>query len=162
MILITQPIIMAIISIMSGRLSDKISPRWLASSGMAISVIGLMMLVFLKMETSQTYIVVALAILGLGFGLFSSPNTNMVMSSVERKYYGISSATLSTMRSTGMMFSMAIAALSVHIFVGEQKINDSNLLQFIHSSQVIFFVFTILCIVGVFSSLVGKKNIKSE
>ena len=162
MILITQPIIMAIISIMSGRLSDKISPRWLASSGMAISVIGLMMLAFLKMETSQTYIVVALAILGLGFGLFSSPNTNMVMSSVERKYYGISSATLSTMRSTGMMFSMAIAALSVHIFVGEQKINDSNLLQFIHSSQVIFFVFTILCIVGVFSSLVGKKNIKSE
>jgi len=159
MILITQPIIMAIISIMSGRLSDKISPRWLASSGMAISVIGLMMLAFLKMETSQTYIVVALAILGLGFGLFSSPNTNMVMSSVERKYYGISSATLSTMRSTGMMFSMAIAALSVHIFVGEQKINDSNLLQFIHSSQVIFFVFTILCIVGVFSSLVGKKNI---
>ena len=72
MILITQPIIMAIISIMSGRLSDKISPRWLASSGMAISVIGLMMLAFLKMETSQTYIVVALAILGLGFGLFSS------------------------------------------------------------------------------------------
>jgi len=72
MILITQPIIMAIISIMLGRLSDKFSPRWLASSGMAISVIGLMMLAFLKMETSQTYIVVALAILGLGFGLFSS------------------------------------------------------------------------------------------
>jgi len=160
MILITQPIIMAIMSVMSGRLSDKISPRWLASSGMAISVIGLIMLTFLKMETSQTYIVVALAILGLGFGLFSSPNTNMVMSSVERKYYGISSATLSTMRSTGMMFSMAIAALSVHIFVGEQKITASNLLQFIHSSQVIFFVFTILCVVGVFSSLVGKKDIK--
>jgi len=162
MILITQPIIMAIISVMSGRLSDKISPRWLASSGMAISVIGLVMLTFLQMETTEMYIIVSLAILGLGFGLFSSPNTNMVMSSVERKFYGVSSATLSTMRSTGMMFSMAIAALSVHIFVGEQKINDSNLLQFVHSSRVIFLVFTILCIVGVFSSLVGKKSIKES
>lgn len=43
------------------------------------------------------------------------------MSSVEKRFYGIASATVSTMRTTGMMFSMAIASLSVHVFVGEQK-----------------------------------------
>ena len=157
LILITQPILMALIAILSGRLSDKINPRWLASSGMAISVIGLTMLIFLEQNTSQTFIITALAILGLGFGLFSSPNTNMVMSSVEKKFLGVASATVSTMRTTGMMFSMAIASLSVHIFVGEQKINDSNIESFIHSSKIIFIVFTILCLVGVFSSFVGKK-----
>ena len=161
LVLITQPILMALVAMFSGRLSDKINPRWLASSGMAISVIGLLMLAFIEKETSHTYIVTALAILGFGFGLFSSPNTNMVMSSVERRFFGVASATLATMRTTGMMFSMAIASLSVHIFVGKQKINDTNIESFIHSSQVIFAVLTVLCIVGVFSSFVGKKSLSN-
>ncbi len=159
MVLITQPVLMALIAIYSGRLSDKINPRWLASCGMAISVVGLFLLAFLEVDTSLSFIIFALAILGLGFGLFSSPNTNMVMSSVERRFYGVASATVSTMRTTGMMFSMAIASLSVHVFVGNQKINDSNIDRFIHSSKLIFLVFTLLCIAGVFSSLVGKKEL---
>ena len=159
LVLITQPVLMALVAIFSGRLSDKVNPRWLASSGMAISVLGLFMLGFLEKDTSLTFIVIALAILGFGFGLFSSPNTNMIMSSVERKFYGVASATVSTMRTTGMMFSMAIASLAVHIFVGNQLISDSNIESFVHSSQVIFIVFTVLCIIGVFASFVGKKII---
>ncbi len=162
LVLITQPILMAVVAVFSGRLSDKINPRWLASLGMGISVIGLFMLAFIEQNTSLGFIVVALGILGFGFGLFSSPNTNMVMSSVERKFYGVASATLSTMRSSGMMFSMAIASLSVHLFMGEQKINDTNIESFVHSSKVIFLVFTVLCIVGVFSSFVGKKELKTS
>jgi EmrB/QacA subfamily drug resistance transporter len=160
LVLITQPLLMALVTVFSGRLSDKINPHWLASSGMAIGVMGLLMLTFIEKETSQSFIVVALAILGFGFGLFSSPNTNMLMSSVDRNFYGVASATLSTMRATGMMFSMAIASLSVHLFVGEQTINDTNIESFIHSSKVIFMVFTLLCVVGVFASLVGKKLVK--
>lgn len=162
LIIITQPLLMAFVAVFSGRLSDKINSRWLASSGMAISIIGLLMLAFIEHDTSQSFIICALAILGFGFGLFSSPNTNMVMSSVDRKFYGVASATVSTMRSTGMMFSMAIASLSVHVFVGEQKISDVNIESFIHSSKVIFIVFTLLCIVGVFSSFVGKKSLKTN
>ena len=152
---------MALVSIFSGRLSDKVNPRWLASSGMAISVIGLFMLAFVGQDTSTGFIVAALAILGFGFGLFSSPNTNMLMSSVERKFYGVASASVSTMRATGMMFSMAIASLSVHLFVGDKMINDSNIANFIKSSSLIFIVFTILCVFGVFTSFVGKKSVKS-
>lgn len=162
MILITQPVLMAIVAIFSGRLSDKINPRWLASSGMAISVVGIAMLAFVEIDTANSFIIIALAILGFGFGLFSAPNTNMLMSSVEKRFYGVASATVSTMRTTGMMFSMAIASLSVHVFVGEQKINDTNLDLFIHSSKVIFLIFALLCFVGVFSSLVGKKELSKE
>ena len=157
MVLVTQPVLMALVAVFSGRLSDKISPRWLASSGMAISVVGLAMLAFMEQDSSLKFIILALGILGFGFGLFSSPNTNMVMSSVDRKYYGIASATIGTMRATGMMFSMAIASLSIHLFIGAQKISDSNIGSFISSSRLIFLVFTILSIVGVFSSFVGKK-----
>lgn len=162
LILVTQPILMALVASFSGRLSDKVNPYWLASSGMTISVIGLIMLSLIQKNTPLGSIIAAQMILGFGFGLFSSPNTNMVMSSVERKFYGVASATVSTMRSTGMMFSMAIAALSVHVFVGEQLINDSNVESFIRSSQVIFLVFTVLCILGVFSSFGGKKVLKND
>jgi len=159
MVLITQPILMALVAVFSGRLSDKMDPRWLASSGMAISVVGIAMLIFLDMHTSQTYIICALAILGFGFGLFSSPNTNMLMSSVDKRFYGIASATVSTMRTTGMMFSMAIASLSLHLFVGDNPIKDTNISLFMQSSKVIFLVFTILCFIGVFSSLMRNKKV---
>ncbi|MBN2788364.1 MAG: MFS transporter, partial [Paludibacteraceae bacterium] len=91
-------------------------------------------------------------------GLFSSPNTNLVMSSVEKRYYGVASATIGTMRTTGMMFSMAIASLSIHLFVGNAIINDSNVSAFIKSTQLVFVVFSILCMIAVFLSLVKVKS----
>lgn len=158
MLLMAQPVLMALVSIFSGRLSDRFNPKWLASSGMAISVIGLCMMAFLTIESSNAYILTALGILGFGFGLFSSPNTNVVMSSVENKHYGVASATLATMRNLGMMFSMAIASLAVHIFIGNRPLGVSTIPDFMHSSQVIFLLFSALCLVGVFTSMQNSKR----
>lgn len=156
MILIAQPTLMAIVASFSGRLSDKMNPRLLAALGMGISTLGLLILSFIGQDTSIGYIIFGLIVLGFGFGLFSSPNTNVVMSSVDKKIYGTASATLATMRSTGMMFSMAIAALSMHLFLGNAKITIQNVPDFITSTQIVFIIFTILCFMGVFLSL--SKN----
>ena len=162
LLLITQPIIMAIVSILSGKISNKITAKTLATVGMCISIIGIFMLTFLQKDSSQGFIILVLFILGFGFGLFSSPITNMVMSSVDKKYFGIASATLSTMRTTGMMFSMAIASLSIHLFMGEQKINDANIDRFMYSSKIVFFVFTALCILGTISILLSKNELEEN
>lgn len=158
MILIAQPAMMALVASFSGRMSDKINPRLLASIGMSISMVGLFILAFIQKETSIAFITGGLIILGFGFGLFSSPNTNVVMSSVDKKIYGTASATLATMRSTGMMFSMAIASLSMHLFLGNQTINNSNISDFIKSTRVVFIIFTILSFAGIFFSL-AKSNV---
>ena len=161
MVLITQPALMAAVAMFSGRLSDKINPRYLASLGMGISVVGLLMLVVISQDTSQLYIIASLVVLGVGIGLFSSPNTNLVMSSVERRFYGVASATIGTMRTTGMLFSMAIASLSVHLFVGNNPIDSTNIEGFIHSAKMVFIIFSLLCVAGVFLSLArGKKSLK--
>jgi len=160
MLLVTQPILMTLVASFSGRLSDKFDPRLLSSTGMGIIVAGLGMLVFLDENTRNSFLVVSLVILGTGFGLFSSPNTNSVMSSVEKRYLGVASATIGTMRLAGQMMSMAIATLVLHAFLGESKIVPGNHLQFIAGSRIIFAVFALLCIVGVFASLArGKKDI---
>jgi len=158
MLLMAQPVLMALVSIFSGRLSDRFNPKWLASTGMAISVVGLCMMAFLTIGSSNAYILSALGILGFGFGLFSSPNTNVVMSSVENKHYGVASATLATMRNLGMMFSMAIASLSVHIFIGNRPLGAATIPDFMHSSQVIFLLFSALCLLGVFTSLRNSRR----
>lgn len=164
LIMIMQPVMMAIVASVSGRLSDKIDSRILSSAGMAIIVAGLIALIFLTPQTGSVYLVVTLFVLGFGFGMFSSPNTNSVMSSVEKKYLGTASATLGTMRLTGQMFSMAIAAMAIHVFVGDSAIGQVNITGFMQSLRVIFSVFAVLCTLGVFASLArGKKSVlKSE
>jgi MFS family permease len=162
LILIAQPIVMAFVSSFSGKLSDTKDPRVLASIGMGISAVGLLMLTFIRQDTNYTYIIVALLILGFGFGMFSSPNTNSVMSSVEKRFLGLASATVSTMRTTGMMFSMAVAALSVHVFLGDAKINTANLDVFMLSIKAVLITFTFLCIIGIFTSLVGRRKLTKK
>lgn len=157
LVLVAQPILMAVVASFSGRLSDRKNPRILAAVGMGISSVGLLILSFIGMETSITYILVGLTVLGIGFGLFSSPNTNVVMGSVDRKVYGTASAMLGTMRNTGMMLSMAIASLTIHWFLGKAQIGVSNLPEFVSSTQIVFGVFTVLCAAGVFASLVKAK-----
>jgi EmrB/QacA subfamily drug resistance transporter len=156
-ILITQPVMMAIFSPIAGRLSDKTEPQYAASAGMTLLTIGLTIFCFLSKETSYTLIVLNLAMMGLGFALFSSPNVNAVMSSVEKKQYGIASATLASMRMIGQMFSMGIVIVIFSLFIGTAKISPANQDAFLVSARTAFILFSILCFVGIFASLSRGK-----
>ena len=118
MILVAQPVVQAIFSPFAGRLSDRIEPRIVASVGMSITAFGLGLLILLNNQTHILFIVGVLFTLGLGFALFSSPNTNAIMSSVEQQVYGIASGTLATMRITGQMLSMGIVMLIFALHMG--------------------------------------------
>jgi len=156
-ILIAQPVMMSLFSPLAGLLSDKSEPRIVASVGMALVSIGLALLVLVKQDTSVLSIVIFLMILGLGFALFSSPNTNAVMSSVEKKNYGIASSVLGTMRLTGQMFSMGIAMLVFSVVIGKVKITPDVHVHFMESMHIIFGIFALLCLAGVLASLSRGK-----
>jgi len=153
MILITQPVTMALVASISGRLSDKYDPRILSSTGMGIIVGGLVLLTFLTSQSSICYLVINLAVVGFGFGMFSSPNTNAIMGSVDKKYLGIASATVGTMRLTGQMMSMAIATLILKLMIGNQPLSAQHSAAFMTSMKITFMIFVILCVLGVFASL---------
>lgn len=158
LILVAQPLVMALLSPLAGRLSDKVESRILASSGMAVLVLGLIPLVILNAYTAPAFIVFDLMVLGFGFALFSSPNTNAIMSSVEKNYYGIASATLATMRMTGQLFSMGIVMLIFALNgMGSTQITPQTHGLFLNSNKTIFIIFTVLCIGGIFASLARGK-----
>lgn len=162
LILLSQPIIMAVLSPLTGRLSDRINSQILASLGMGITTIGLFLFIFLDEKTSILLIMINLAFIGLGFALFSSPNTNAVMSSVERTLYGVASSTLGTMRLLGQTLSMTIVALITSLYMKNFTLDSSYYIEsFLKSSKTSFIVFTFLCFIGVFASLArGKGRLK--
>jgi MFS family permease len=153
-----MPVIQAAFSPMAGRLSDRFEPQFIASSGMAVTTLGLLLLVFLDGPTPVWYVVISLIVLGFGFALFSSPNTNAVMSSVDRRSLSVASATLGTMRLTGQMFSMGIAMLIISVVMGRMRIAPEFYLQFLLSLHYAFLVFTLLCFGGIFASLARGKS----
>jgi len=153
MILMCQPIVQAVFSPFAGRLSDRIEPRMVASTGMALTAVGLFLFIFLNERTATPFIIANLAFMGLGFALFSSPNTNAVMSSIEKKFYGVASGILGTMRTTGNMFSMGIVMLIFSLYIGRTQITPSHYPLFIKSVKSAFIIFTSLCLAGIFASL---------
>lgn len=161
-VLVSQPIIMAIFSPPAGRLSDKIEPGIVAAVGMALSAAGLFLLIFITSETGLLHLILILMLLGLGFALFSSPNSNAVMSSVERKYYGVASGSLGTMRLVGQMLSMGIAMMLFAVFLGDKEIVKENSHLFLKSMKIALTIFAILCVTGVFASLARGKLRKNN
>ncbi|MFC1475380.1 MFS transporter [Candidatus Zixiibacteriota bacterium] len=160
LVLIAQPIIQALFSPIAGRLSDKTEPRNIASLGMGLTLIGLILLVFLHAGTGLVYIVCCLMFLGFGFALFSSPNTNAIMSSVERRFFGVAGAMVGMMRQIGMMLSMGIVLLLLALFLGQAEIQPANHEQFSRCMKVAFIFFAVLCLGGIFASLArGKLNL---
>ena len=117
-ILIMQPLLQALCTPFAGKGSDRIRPGLLASIGMSSTVVGLILCIRLDSSTSVVWVLGSLSLLGLGFGLFSSPNSNAIMGSVDRKNYSVASATLATMRLLGQMLSMGITLLVFFSTVG--------------------------------------------
>ena len=159
LILLSQPIIMAVLSPFTGRLSDRVEPRLIASWGMGLTTLGLFILVFISKSTPVWLIILNLALLGTGFALFSSPNSNAIMGSVEKRFYGVASSTLGTMRLIGQAVSMAVATLFIDLYVGTAELSPAYAGQIITSVKFSFVVFAIMCLFGIYASLARGKII---
>jgi EmrB/QacA subfamily drug resistance transporter len=152
-ILLAQPVLMALLSPLAGRLSDRIEPRLVASLGMILTSLALALFARLGPSTPLLWVVAELMLIGIGFALFSSPNTNAVMSSISGRHYGVGAATLGTMRLVGQALSMAFVALVFAQFMGNAQIGRETAPLLIASSRFAFAFFAALCGAGTLASL---------
>ncbi len=157
-VLVVQPLIQMVFSPVAGRISDIIEPRIVATAGMIVTAIGLFLFTYLSPATTVPFITANLILLGIGFALFTSPNTNVIMSAVDRRFYGVASAMISTMRSIGQVISLALAMVTFTLFIGEVNLTPTIAPQFLKSIHSAFLLFTLLCTVGTLASYVHEER----
>jgi EmrB/QacA subfamily drug resistance transporter len=158
LILLVQPVLMAIVAPLAGRLSDEVKPQLVFTAGMVLTTAGLVMFAFLDNDTPIIYVIISQVVIGIGFGAFASPNTNAIVSSVDKKYYGVSSAVIGTMRTVGQMLSQGMITLLFALFIGHESITPVYYPAFLHSTQIIFIISAVFCFAGIFASLYSTRN----
>ena len=158
LIMITQPIVMALLSARTGNLSDKVPAYKLASAGMGVCAAALLFFVFAQVNTPIVVVIMALIVAGIGIALFSAPNTNVVMGCVPPSQYAVANAVLSTMRTTGQTTGMAIITIVVSATIGNVSLYDVPPADLVSTMHIAFIIFTILCIAGMFMSLARRKT----
>jgi EmrB/QacA subfamily drug resistance transporter len=162
LVLLAQPLLMAALSPLAGRLSDRIEPRRVASLGMALTAVALGLFALLGRESPLSLVVAELMLIGIGFGLFSSPNSNAVMSSVDRRDYGSAAAILGTMRLLGQALSMAIVALVTALVLGNARLGPAAAEGLLSTQRTSFALFALLCVAGVAASLARGRVRRTE
>lgn len=158
LVLVTGPLIQAVMSPMVGRLADRVNARYLSSVGMGVCLGGLLGLSFVGAQTPFWYVIVMICVLCAGVALFGTPITHTIMASVQTRYVGVASATLATMRQAGMNLSQGVATLVLALEVGRQAIQPGDYPQLLTSMRISYLVFTGLCALGLGAALVGPRR----
>lgn len=158
MILISQALVQSVFSLVAGGLSHRFAPWKMATAGMAVIVVGILCLTFLSETTPYWMIVGVLMMLGMGFGIFSSPNANVIMGSVGKADYSAASATTGTVRLTGQAVSMGIASFAISLHIGNRQIVPELYPSFMESMRTTFVVFVVLCSIGIYAAAARNRS----
>lgn len=155
------PVVMMLTSPFSGVWVDRIGSRALTSLGMGFIAIAILILSRLSSTLNIPLIVAALALVGLGTGLFLTPNNTAIMSSVPKDQVGIGSGMIATMRSLGQVMGIAVSGAvfttrMAHYSMLMETTQENVFTLAQHDAYLMAFVFA-LC--GITASLIrGSDN----
>lgn len=154
LVMLIQPIVMAMLSPTAGKLSDRHSPTRIATVGMAITALGILGLVAVVHLESLWLVVPVVVIIGIGFALFAAPNNNAIMGAVPKRYYSLATSMIGTVRLVGQVISVAIVTMVLSL--------DWNWLPqlegLVRNIEISFIVFTLLCLIGILPSVARRAR----
>lgn len=160
LVLLTQPLLMALFSPIAGRLSDRYPPRWIASAGMGVTTVGIFWMAQPVAMERLTHLIAALFLMGLGFAFFASPNTNAIMSASPQSHYGTASSLTAIMRQAGQAMSMAVTTALLSRFISPGGDYAASLAA---ANSRIFLILTGVGMAAVICSAVrGKTDISAK
>lgn len=171
------PVMLALLSPVAGRLSERISPRLLSALGLAVMGVSLASVAFLKPGAGPVEVVVNLTFLGLGVGLYQTPNNHSIMSSIPENRLGVASSFISMIRSVGQSVGTAGASaiLSAMLLAmagqtslqelrraASAEVDPSLLAAFMRGFRYVYWSAGLVCFVGATASLMGEGRRKKE
>ncbi|OPX58641.1 MAG: putative transporter [Methanobacterium sp. PtaB.Bin024] len=157
LILSVQPLFVALLSPLVGRITDKSDNKMINITGTIICTIGLLTLATVGEKTTLIFILTGLSLVGLGMGLFATPTNRNFLESLIDKFYGVGSATLSTMVYVGQTVSLGILLFILTGFMGDVQIVPSTYSLFMEGLHVTFIVFAVISAIGAFVTFMSRK-----
>ena len=158
LMLIIMPATQAVFSPLTGSLSDRIRPAILASSGMGICAVTLLLFSRIGQDTSPAYVMAVMCLTGCGFALFSSPNTNAILSCVSERDYGVANSIIATMRTYGQSTGMAVLSIITSLVLGSGTLADSPADDILRMMHTAFLVFAVISVIGLVFSLARSSG----
>ena len=107
------PLAMALLAPLTGWMSERFAAEKLCAAGLTVSGAAFVLMSFLSPVSAPVQIAVCLGLVGVGMGLFQTPNNNLLMTAVPRHRLGVGSAFLSIVRSLGYSIGAAVATTIV-------------------------------------------------
>lgn len=159
--LIIYPIMMFIFAPISGRVSDKIGYRILTVTGILILLVGFYLFAQLQIDSPATFIITCLVIVGIGVGIFNTPNSSAFMGSVDEKHRAVASSILATTRNIGMSFGVALSTTLFAFFESRYAYLGNDNVAFVSSYKIVIFVSMAVATVSLVASLVRGTDTKS-
>jgi EmrB/QacA subfamily drug resistance transporter len=164
---------MLVASPLAGIWADRHGSRMLAASGMVLTAVGLALMTTLQVHSAYWQSAVWLALVGIGSGLFNSPNTAAMMGTVPPYRRGIAAGARTMLQNTGAVLSiafvMAIVTAAVpqdvllKIFSGVASgLSTARLDPFIHNMHTALWVLAATSVVGAFVSLMRPRHVQTE
>jgi EmrB/QacA subfamily drug resistance transporter len=159
-LLVYQALMMAISSVIAGRISDRMESRYLSTLGCAITVSGYAWLAYvIDYGTPHWQIIACQMLVGFGFGFFSTPNNSAALGSVDSLNLGSASAMINLSRNVGNLIAMGIVTLLMSIYLGSNQITEDNYDLLLKTIKITIFITLLFSVLGgVFSALRGGSN----
>ncbi len=159
-ILMVQPVMQVIFSIVSGNWCERWPPFIVATTGMILATFGLGSAVFLGVDASVWHVGVSLALCGMGNALFATANMAVIMGAVSSDRYGVASAVVAGMRTTGMTASLVFISAVFAVIIGPHSLHAGNAPVYVTAMQVSFAALTGINAVGVLLSARARKKLQ--
>lgn len=149
LVLMAQPLVMAVLAPLAGSWSDRASPHRLAAWGMALGTASLALAAVLGTQSPVWLVVASLMLCGAGTALFATANMSMIMGSVGPTHYGVASAMVAGMRTSGMTSSLVVISVALSVIVGPQEMTAANTGEFMTAMHIVLAGFTLFSAAGV-------------
>jgi EmrB/QacA subfamily drug resistance transporter len=156
------PIMMAVVAPLSGNASDKYGPLILTTSGLSITALGLFYYSTLSPTASFYQVIIGPLLMGLGSGMFQSPNNSSVMSSVPPQKLGLAGGINSLVRNVGMITGIALSVSLFEAWGGVSRPRPDQITMFMSAYHYVMLVAMAIALVGVVISLNRKSYAKAE
>jgi MFS family permease len=145
-VMLVQPLTMTLLAPVFGRLSDVLDARLLTSSGTVFALIGLLLLAFNAGSHSHALLLTGLLAVGLGFSLFSAPNTNALMSGVPKARYGAAAGIVATTRLLGQLTSQGVVVIVFALVIGHVPLAEGNREALAEAVRIAYGLAAVLCL----------------